>query len=89
MTDFSSQKGAQREPKSNQKATKNRCKKRSEKNIAIRSSWGRLGAILGHFRSLLGAIFIDFSLVFKAFCEISPFLKNITSATILDRTWPD
>ena len=69
MTDFGSQKGAQREPKSNPKPTKIEDKNRCEKNTSSRSSWGRFGAILGHFGSPLGVIFLDFALVFKGFRE--------------------
>ena len=47
MTDLGSQKRPNMAPKSDQKATKNRCKKRSEQSIELRPSWGRLGAILG------------------------------------------
>ena len=70
MTDFGSQKGAQREPKSNPKPTKIEDKNRCEKNTSSRSSWSRLGAILGHFGSPLGVMFIDFLLVLK------PVVKN-------------
>jgi hypothetical protein len=87
MTDFGSQKGAQREPKSNPKPTKIEDKNRCEKNTSSRSSWSRLGAILGHFGSPLGVIFIDFSLVFKAFRENSRFSKNIVSRAVLSPTW--
>ena len=48
MTDFGSQKGAQREPKSNPKPTKTEDKNRCEKQTSSRSSWSRLGAILGY-----------------------------------------
>ena len=57
MTDVGSQKPPKMEPKSNQKATKNRCKKRSEKSIELRPSWGRLGAILGRSWPHLGVDF--------------------------------
>ena len=67
LTDVGSQKGAQREPKSNPKPTKFEDKNRCEKNTSSRSSWSRLGAILGHFASPLGVIFIDFLLFFKSF----------------------
>ena len=75
-TPKASQKPPKMTPKSDQKTTKNRCKKRSEKRSEIRPSWGCLGAILGHFRSPLGVIFVDFSLVFKAFRENSLFSKK-------------
>ena len=88
MTDFGSQKGAQREPKSTPKRTKIEDKNRCEKNTSSRSSWGRLGAILGHFGSPLGVIFIDFLLVFKAFRENSRFSKNSVSRAVLSPTWP-
>ena len=88
MTDFGSQKGAQREPKSSPKPTKIEDKNRCEKNTSSRSSWSRLGAILGHFGSPLGVIFIDFSFVFKAFRENSRFSKNIVSRAVLSPTWP-
>ena len=87
MTDFGSQKGAQREPKSTPKPTKFEDKNRCEKNTSSRSSWSRLGAILGHFGSPLGVIFIDFSLVFKNFRENSRFSKNIVSRAVLSPTW--
>ena len=89
MTDLGSQKGAQREPKSNPKPTKIEDKNRCKKNTSSRSSWSCLGAILGHFGSPLGVMFIDFSLVFKAFRENSRFSKNVASRAVLDRTWPD
>ena len=76
MTDFGSQKGAQREPKSDPKPTKIEDKNRCEKNTSSRSSWSRLGAILGHFGSPLGVIFVDFALVFKGFRENSRFSKK-------------
>ena len=50
---------------------------------------GRFWPLLGRFGSQLGFIFVDFSLVFKAFREHSIFSKNIASRAILDRTWPD
>ena len=56
-------------PKSDQKAIKNRCKKRSEKKTEIRPSWGRLGTILARFGSPFGLKKIDFSLVFIGFGE--------------------
>ena len=86
MTDFGSQKAAQREPKSNPKPTKIEDKNRCEKNTSSRSSWSRLGAILGHFVTALGVIFIDFSLVFKAFREFSRFSKNSVSRAVLSPT---
>ena len=76
MTDFGSPKAPQMAPKSDQKATKNRCKKRSEKRTEIRSSWGRLGTILGRFGSPLGVMFVDFSCVLKVFVKIYFFYKN-------------
>ena len=88
MTDFGSQNGAQKEPKSNPKPTKIEDKNRCEKNTSSRSSWSCLGAILGHFGSPLGVIFIDFSLVFKAFRENSRFSKNSVSRPVLSPTWP-
>ena len=88
MTDFGSQKGAQREPKSNPKPTKIEDKNRCEKNTSSRSSWSRLGAILGHFVTALGVIFIDFSLVFVGFRENSRFSKNSVSRVVLSPTWP-
>ena len=88
MTDFGSQKGAQREPKSNPKPTKIEDKNRCEKNTSSRWSWSRLGAILGHFGSPLGVIVIDFLLVFKAFREHSRFSKNIVLRPVLSPTWP-
>ena len=87
MTDVGSQKGAQREPKSTPKPTKFEDKNRCEKNTSSRSSWSRLGAILGHFGSPLGVIVIDFLLVFKAFREHSRFSKNIVSRPVLSPTW--
>ena len=59
------------------------------KKNEIRPSWGCLGAILGHFRSPLGVIFVDLSLVFKAFRENSLFSKNIVSRAVLGPTWHD
>ena len=88
MTDLGSQKGAQREPKSNPKPTKIEDKNRCEKNTSSRSSWGRLGTILGHFRSPPGVIFIYFSLDFKAFRENVCFSTNIVSRAVLSPTWP-
>ena len=69
MTDFGSPKAPQMAPKSDQKPTKNRCKKRSEKRTDIRPSWDRLGTILGRFGSPLGLKNVDFSLVFIGFRE--------------------
>ena len=63
--------------------------KKKEKNTQIKSSWGRFGAILGRFVIGLGVIFIDFSLVFKAFRENSLFSKNIAPRAVLSPTWPD
>ena len=88
MTDFGSQKGAQREPKSNPKPTKIEDKNRCEQNTSSRSSWSRLGTILGHFGSPLGVIFVDFAGVFKGFRENSRFSKNIVSRAVLSPTWP-
>ena len=65
MTDVGSQKGAKREPKSNPKPTKIEDKNRCEKRTDVRSSWSRLGAILGRFGSPLGVVFVGFSFVFK------------------------
>ena len=59
------------------------------KNTASRPSWSRLGRILSRFVTDLGVIFIDFSLVVKAFREHRRFSKNITSRAVLDRTWAD
>ena len=81
-------KASQMAPTSDQKTIKNRCKKRSENRTEKRPSWNRLGAILGRFGSPLGVIFIDFSLVFKAFREKSIFSKNIVSRAVLSPTWP-
>ena len=88
MTDFGSQKGAQREPKSNPKPTKIEDKNRCEKRTEPKPFWNRFGAILGRFGSPLGVIFIDFSLVFKAFPENSRFSKNSVSRAVLSPTWP-
>ena len=88
MTNLGSQKGAQREPKSDPKPTKIEDKNRCEKITEIRPSWNRFGAILGRFGSPLGVIFIDFSLVFKAFRENSRFSKKIVSRAVLSPTWP-
>ena len=88
MTDFGSQKGAQREPKSNPKPTKIEDKNRCEKRTEPKPSWNRFGAILGRFGSPLGVIFIDFSLVFKAFPENPRFSKNSVSRAVLSPTWP-
>ena len=88
VTDVGSQKGSQREPKSNPKPTKIEDKNRCEKNTSSRSSWGRFGAILDHFGSPLGVIFVDFALVFKGFHENSRFSKNIVSRAVLSPTWP-
>ena len=83
-----SQKPPKMTPKSYQKAIKNHCKKRMEKNTSSRSSWHRFGTILGRFVTALGVIFIDFLLVFKAFREKSLFAKNIVSRRVLSPTWP-
>ena len=88
ITDFGSQKDAQREPKSDPKPTKIENKNRYEKKRCSRPSWGCLGAILGRFVTALGLIFIDFLLVFKAFREKSLFSKNIVSRPVLSPTWP-
>ena len=69
MTDFGSQNGAQREPKSDPKRTKIDYKNQCEKNTSSRPSWSRLGTILDRFGTDLGVILIDFSLVSKAFRE--------------------
>ena len=86
MSDFGSPNPPQMAPKSSQKTTKNRCEKRSEKRTEVRSSWGRLGTILGRFGSPLGLKIVDFSLVFKAFREKSLFSKNVASRAVLDRS---
>ena len=65
MTDFGSQKGAQREPKSTPKPTKIEDKNRRENKLSSRPSWSRFGTILGHFVTALGAKNLDFSLVFQ------------------------
>ena len=83
-----SQKPPKMTPKSHQKAIKNHCKKRMEKNTSSRSSWHRFGTILGRFVTALGVIFIDFLLVFKAFRENSLFAKNIVPRAVLSPTWP-
>ena len=57
MTDLGPPKPPKMEPKSNQKASKNRCKKPSEKSIELRPSWGRLRAILGRSWPHLGVDF--------------------------------
>ena len=85
MTDLGSPKPPQMTPKSHQKVTKNRCKKRSENKTEIRPSWGRLGAILGRFVTALGVICIDFSLVFKAFRETRFFQK----ISLHEPSWTD
>ena len=64
-----SQKGVKMAPKWDPKRTKIEDKFRHRKKTSSRPSWGRLGAILGHFRSPLGVKNVDFSLVFKAFRE--------------------
>ena len=88
MTDFGSQKGAQREPKSNPKPTKIEDKNRCEKNTSSRSSWSRLGAILGHFGGHLGSQKSSETVCFKAFRENSRFSKNSVSRAVLSPTWP-
>ena len=88
VIDFGSQNGAQREPKSDPKRTKIDDKNQCEKNISSRPSWSRLGTILGRFGTDIGVMFIDFSLVFKAFRENSLFSKIIVSRAILSPTWP-
>ena len=84
-----SQKGAKMAPKWDPKRTKIEDKFRYRKKTSSRPSWGRLGAILGHFRSPPGVKNDDFSFVFKAFRENSLFSKNIASRAILDRSWAD
>ena len=69
-------------PKSDKKSMQKTKRKKNE----IRPSWGRLGVILDRFGSPLGLIFIDFSLVFKAFREDSLFSKNIVSRAVLSPT---
>ena len=87
MLDFGSEKGAQREPKSNPKPIKIEDKNRCENNTSSRSSWSRLGAILGRFLTALGVIFVEKTLVFKAFRENPRFSKNIVSRPVLSPTW--
>ena len=91
MTDFGSQKPAKMVPKSNQKETKNRWEKRSEKITEIRPSWGRLGTILGRFGSPLGLKNVDFSCVCHWFSWKSTFLTTnrfkSRLGTNLARSW--
>ena len=75
--------------KPNPKPTKIEEKNRCEKNTSSRPSWSRLGTILGRFGTDLGVMFIDLSLVFKAFRENQRFSKNITSRAVLDRSKAD
>ena len=75
MIAFGSEKGAQREPKSNPKPIKIEDKNRCEKNTSSRSSWSRLGAILGRFLTALGVMFVEKTFICKAFCEIHVFQK--------------
>ena len=58
------------------------------KKTSSRPSWSRLGRILGRFETALGLMFIDLSLVFKAFRENSRFSKNRVSRAVLSPTWP-
>ena len=88
MIDLGSQKGSQMAPKSIPKRTKIDDKNQCEKNTSSRPSWSRLGRILSRFVTDLGVIFIDFSLVFKAFREKSRFSKNSVSRAVLSPTWP-
>ena len=88
MSDFGSQKGAQREPKSNPKPTKIEDKNRCEKNTSPTSSWSRLGTILGHFGGHLGSQKSSETACFKAFREHSLFSTNIVSRAVLSPTWP-
>ena len=87
MTDFGSEKGAQREPKSNPKPTKIEDKNRCEKNTSSRSSWSRLGAILGHFGGHLGSQKSSETVCFKRFRENPRFSKNSVSRAVLSPTW--
>ena len=87
MTDFGSEKGAQREPKSNPKPTKIEDKNRCEKNSSSRSSWSRLGAILGHFGGHLGSQKSSETVCFKRFRENPRFSKNSVSRAVLSPTW--
>ena len=86
MSNFGSQKGARREPKSNKKPTKIEHKNRCEKNTSSRSSWSRLGAILGHFGGRLGSQKSYETVCFKAFRENSRFSKNSVSRAVLSPT---
>ena len=88
MLDLGSEKGAQREPKSNPKPIKIEDKNRCEKNTSSRSSWGRLGAILGHFGGHLGSQKSSETICFKRFRENSRFSKNSVSRAVLSPTWP-
>ena len=89
MIDFDSQKGGQREAKSNPKRSKIEDKNRYEKNTSSRSSWSRFETILGCFLTTRDLKNVVFSLVFKSFREKSLFSKDIASRAVLDRTWPD
>ena len=81
------------EPKESQNRTQNEPKSMikidANKNISSRPSWSRLGTILGRFGTDLGVIFIDLSLVVKAFRENQRFSKSITSRAVLDRSKTD
>ena len=75
MIDFGSQKGAQREPKSNPKPTKIEDQNRCEKKTSSRSSWSRFGAILGRFLTALEVMFVEKTFVLKLFVKIHVFQK--------------
>ena len=61
-------------------------KKQSEKRSEKIPSWSRLGAMLSHFGSPLGVIFIEKTFIFKAFRENSRFSKNSVSRAVLSPT---
>ena len=88
MTDLGSQKGAQREPKSNPKPIKIDDKNRCEKNTSSRSSWSRLGAILGHLGGYLGSQESSGTVCFNRFREHSRFSNNSVLRAVLSPTWP-
>ena len=91
LLQLGSKKAPQKRPKWSPKPIKIEDKFRHRKRTSSRPSWGRLGAILGHFRSPLGSQILIFQLFFHAFREncFQTISLQEPSWTELGPTWID
>ena len=67
------QNGAKMEPKCDPRGTKIEDKNEDEKRRFRRSSWSRLGSILGRLGCRLGVIFLSLAVVLQCFLNIHVF----------------